>query len=99
MANPRRTIYVVYIGCRTDVRSIWFHNGNDFITEDYKLAEDELCRLKEKWQKIYFQNISSPELEFIITHKKFINNVCIHMSEITPNGESTTLKIVDVFPK
>lgn len=99
MANPRRTIYVVYFGCKTDIKSVWFHNGNDFVTEDYKTAEDELYRLKEKLKKIYFENIYSPELEFIVSHKKFLNSVCIHISEITPNGESTTLKIVDVFQK
>ena len=98
MANPRRTIYVVYIGCKTDTKYVWFHYSNDFISEDYKLAEDELYRLKGKWQKIATQIISSPELDFIRANKVYVHNICIHISEITPNGESTTLKCEKIFP-
>ena len=98
MANPRKTIYVVYIGCKTYVNYVWFHNGNDFITENYKTAEDELYRLKGNWKKIATLNICSPELDFIRANKVYVHNICIHISEITPNGESSTLKCEQIFP-
>ena len=97
MANPRRTIYVVYVGCKTEDKFIWFDHADDFITENYKIAEDEFFRLKAKWQRIDIQNISSPELDFIRVHKSYRHNISVHITEVTPNGESTTLKCAKIF--
>ena len=97
MANPRRTIYVVYVGCKTDDKFIWFDHAYDFVTESYEVAAEEFIRLKAKWQKIDIHSISSPELTFIKANKSYRHNICVHITEVTPNGESTTLKYVKIF--